>query len=175
MVTEENIKKIVENSRKIWEDGSLVIYDLTSNLDNLDSKYVAKALSEVFFEKDAMNWFKIEDGERLKFEPTYKVRFVFPESHAEKIKKTVDNILQDIKDDETSGRLKQIISKNASEDINVDFAMAAGSMRSLLFRHSEKKSLENYIDDDLFTDMLENIEIRSLDNKDLMDWKKLPL
>ncbi len=53
--------------------------------------------------------------------------------------------------------------------------MAAGAIRSAIFRHSEEKVYSDSIRDDLFIDLLEKLEIRSLNDKDLMDWKKLPL
>jgi hypothetical protein len=53
--------------------------------------------------------------------------------------------------------------------------MAGGALRSALFRHTGKKIDENYLQDDLFLDILEKLEIRSLNDSDLMDWKHLPI
>ena len=87
MVAEDKLKSAIENSRKISEDGSLVIYDLTGGIDFSNPKVVAKALSEVFFEKDAINWFKV-DGDQVDFQPTYKVRVVLAEEHNRKLEST---------------------------------------------------------------------------------------
>ncbi|MGC8609462.1 MAG: hypothetical protein ACP5UV_06305, partial [Thermoplasmata archaeon] len=67
MANENELRSAIEGSRKVSEDGSLVTYDLTSGIDFSDPKIVAKALSEVFFEKDAKNWFKM-DGDRVDFD-----------------------------------------------------------------------------------------------------------
>ena len=75
MSEEINLKSAIENSRKISDDGSLVTYDLTKGVDFSDPKSVARIISDVFFEKDALKWFKVKD-EKIDFEPTYKVRIV---------------------------------------------------------------------------------------------------
>ena len=60
-------------------------------------------------------------------------------------------------------------------DSHLQSTIAASAIRSAIFRHSEEKVYAGSISDDLFTDILEKLEIRSLNDKDLMDWKKLPL
>ena len=61
MSEEINLKSAIENSRKISDDGSLVTYDLTKGVDFSDPKSVARIISDVFFEKDALKWFKVKD------------------------------------------------------------------------------------------------------------------
>ena len=61
MTNEDNLRSVIENCRRVSDDGSLVIYDLTSGVDFSNPKLVARTLSEVFFEKDAKSWFKVND------------------------------------------------------------------------------------------------------------------
>ncbi len=60
-------------------------------------------------------------------------------------------------------------------DSHLQSTIAASAIRSPIFRRSEEKVYAGSISDDLFTDILEKLEIRPLNDKDLMDWKKLPL
>ena len=174
MSTDENLESIIEESRKVSEDGSLVTYDLTSGVDFSNPKRVAEVLSKVFFEKDAMNWFKVSD-DRVDFEPTYKVRIVLAEDHNKKLEDTVDNFLKDLQKENISRTYSKEIKNDAGNASRFQTVMAVGAIRSLIFRHSEEKVYEGSIRDDLFIDLLEKLEIRSLNDKDLMDWKNLPL
>ncbi|MEM0157374.1 MAG: hypothetical protein QXN26_04835 [Thermoplasmataceae archaeon] len=174
MKNEDELKSVIENSRKVSEDGTLVTYDLTTGVDFSNPKLVAKILSEVFFDRDAKNWFKVND-DRIDFEPTYKVRVVLAEDHNRKLEATVDDLLLDLKKEDLSGTYSRQIKDDSVEASHLQSAMAAGAIRSAIFRHSEEKVYADSISDDLFIDLLEKLEIRSLNDKDLMDWKKLPL
>ncbi len=174
MVAEDKLKSAIENSRKISEDDSLVIYDLTGGIDFSNPKVVAKALSEVFFEKDAINWFKV-DGDHVDFQPTYKVRVVLAEEHNRKLESTVDDFLKDLQKKDISKDYSEQIKDVASQASAVQSAMATNAIMSAIFEHSEEKVFANSMRDDLFLDLLEKLEIRSLSGKDLMDWKNLPL
>ncbi|MHB8372634.1 MAG: hypothetical protein ACYDAO_08145 [Thermoplasmataceae archaeon] len=174
MVAEDKLKSAIENSRKVSEDGSLVIYDLTGGIDFSSPKIVAKALSEVFFEKDAINWFKV-DGDQVDFQPTYKVRVVLAEEHNRKLESTVDDFLKDLQKEDISKDYSEQIKDVASQASAIQSAMATNAIMSAIFEHSEEKVFANSMRDDLFLDLLEKLEIRSLSGKDLMDWKNLPL
>ena len=108
MDSEDKIKSAIESSRKVSSDGSLVTYDLTKEVDFSKPKIVAKALSRVFFEKDTLNWVKVED-DKVSFEPTYKVRVVLAEDNNRKLEETVDDFLKDLQ--------KDGISRNYSKQI----------------------------------------------------------
>ena len=174
MKNEDKLRSVIESSRKVSGDGSLVIYDLTSNVDFSNPKLIAKTLSEVFFEKDAKNWFKVND-DKIDFEPTYKVRVVLAEDHNKKLEATVDDLLMDLQKDDLSGTYSSQIKDDSVEASHLQSAMAAGAIRTAIFRHSEEKVYADSIGDDLLIDLLEKLEIRSLNDKDLMDWKKHPL
>lgn len=174
MSKEESIKSEIENSRKVSDDGSLVTYDLTNNLDFTNPKAVAKAISEVFFEKDALNWFKVKD-EKIEFEPTYRVRLILAEDHSKKLENVVDDFMKDLQKDEISKDFSKEISSGVNNEKNFQSAIATSALKSTLFHHSIDKVYGNEIKDDLFLDLLEKIEIRSLNNEDLINWKKLPL
>ncbi len=174
MANEDKLRSAIEGSRKVSEDGSQVTYDLTSGIDFSDPKIVAKALSEVFFEKDAKNWFKM-DGDRVDFDPTYKVRVVLAEDNNKKLEAVVDDLLVDLQKDGISEAYSKQIREGSVEASHLQSAMAVGAIRSAIFRRSEEKIYADSIRDDLFIDLLEKLEIRSLNDKDLIDWKKLPL
>ncbi len=174
MAIEDNLKSTIENSRKVSEDGSLVTYDLTGEIDFSNPKLVAKTLSDVFFEKDAMNWFKV-DEDKVDFVPTYKVRVVITEENNRKLEEIVDDLLEDLKKEEIAKTYSKQIKDDSATASNLQSAMAMGAIKSTLFHHSVEKVYEGEISDDLFVDLLEKLEIRSLNNKDLIDWKKLPL
>ena len=174
MANDDKLKSDIEKCRKVSGDGSMVTYDLTSGVDFSNPKHVAKELAEVFFEKDAKNWFKVDD-DKIDFEPTYKVRVVLAEENNRKLEATVDDLLEDIKKDDVSGTYSKQIKDDSVVDSHLQSTIAASAIRSPIFRRSEEKVYAGSISDDLFTDILEKLEIRPLNDKDLMDWKKLPL
>ena len=81
-------KHLVMFFRHYYPD--LVTYDLTKGIDFSDPKSVARIISDVFFEKDALKWFKVKD-EKIEFEPTYKVRIVMAEEHNKMLESVVDD------------------------------------------------------------------------------------
>ncbi len=174
MGSNDSLEQKIANSRKESADGSLVTYDLTTDIDFSEPKKTAEALAKVFFEKDAVNWYQVS-GDQIEFNPTYKVRIVLAEENGKKLGATVDDFLSDLQKDEISTEYASQISKNANNASNMHTLMAAGTAKNLLFHHSEGNVYKKEIRDDLFTDLLEKLEIRSLNNEDLMDWKKLPL
>ena len=174
MKSDEKLSKAIAERRKVSADGSLVTYDLTEGIDFSHPKKIAESLSEVFFEKDAKNWFKVS-GDHIDFQPAYKVRVVLSEEHSKLLEETVDDFLRDIKKNDLSGNFSTEIRDDARNATRIGSMLAAGSITSHLFSHSEEKVYAGSISDDLFMDVLESLEIRSLNNKDLMDWKKLPL
>ncbi|MCL4345314.1 MAG: hypothetical protein M1375_03950 [Candidatus Thermoplasmatota archaeon] len=174
MSDEEIVKTAIEKSRKISQDGETVTYDLTSGIDFSNPKIVANAMSQLFFEKDALNWFRIKD-DRMVFEPTYKVRVVLSEDDHRKMEKVVDDFLEDIKKKDISGDFSSQIRNDAGKEMTLQTAFTHSALQSVLFHHSMDKVYREEIADDIFTDLLEKLEIRSLNDKDLMDWKKLPL
>lgn len=174
MFMTDNIRLSIENSRKVSEDGSLVTYDLTKGIDFSNPKAVAKTISEIFFEKDALQWFKL-NGDKIEFEPTYKVRVVLAEENNKKLESVVDDFLKDLKKEDISKDFSQQIDKDAESEMNLQSAITTSALKSTLFHHSIDKVYENEIKDDLFLDLLEKLEIRSLNNKDLMDWNNLNL
>lgn len=174
MSTENDLETLIEKSRKVSENGSLVTYDLTSGIDFSNPKRTAEALANVFFEKDASSWFTVS-GEKVDFNPTYKVRVVLAEEHNKKLEQTVDDFLRDLQGEELSRKFTKQISEEADQASRFQSIMAVGAIRSAVFRHTEDRVYSESIRDDLFIDLLEKLEIRSLNDKDLMDWKNLPL
>lgn len=170
----DDLEQKIVSSRKISEDASLVTYDLTKDVDFSDPKKTAEALAKVFFEKDAVNWYSVS-GDQVAFNPTYRVRIVLAEEHNRKLEATVDDFLKDLQKDEISKKYSKQITDNASNASNLHTVMAAGTLKNMLFHHSEENVYREDIQDDLFVDLLEKLEIRSLNDQDLMDWKKLPL
>jgi hypothetical protein len=174
MVMKDELKSKIESSRKVSQDRSLVTYDLTEGVDFSDPRAVAEALSEVFFENDALKWFKIND-DQVDFEPTYKVRVILAEEHHKLIENTVDDFLKDLQKEDVSRDFSKQINDDANSASRLQSVMAVSAIKSTFFHHSIEKVYADSIKDDLFVDLLEKLEIRSLNNEDLMDWKKLPL
>lgn len=174
MSRDNSLRSAMEASRKVSKDGSIVTYDLTKDIDFSNPKRVAETLADVFFEKDALNWFKVSD-DHVEFDPDYKVRIVLAEEHNKKLEDTVDDFLADLKKEEIHPKFSQQLDDAAGRATNLQIAMAGHSLRASFYRHSEKKINMDYLQDDLFVDLLEKLEIRSLNDKDLMDWKHLPL
>lgn len=174
MAIEDELVSAIEGSRKVSQDGSLVTYDLTSGMDFSNPKKAAEALAKVFFESDAKNWFKVSE-DHVDFDPNYKVRIILAEDHNKKLEETVEDFLRDIQKEEISPNYSKQIRDNADKATKLQTAIAAGTISSLLFRHSEETVFKQFYRDDLFVDLLDKVEIRSLNNDDLMAWKKLPL
>ncbi|MEM0155279.1 MAG: hypothetical protein QW597_01580 [Thermoplasmataceae archaeon] len=174
MTYEEDIKDKIIASRKMSDDGDLVTYDLTKGIDFSRPKAVAEALSMAFFEKDAINWFQASD-DKIDFKPTYKVRFVMAEGDNKKLEETVDDFLKDLKRKEIYNHFEDQVKRDSESVGKMRAAMASGVMNKLLDKHLNGGLDRSYVEDDLLTDILEKIEIRSLNDRDLMDWEHLPL
>lgn len=174
MHPDDSLESIIAKSRKVSDDGSLVTYDLTSGIDFTNPKRTSEALANVFFEKDAVNWFKVS-GDEVEFDPEYRVRIVLAQEHNRMLEATVDDFLKDLQTDEISRVFSKQIKDNADRASRLQTVIAVGTLKSILFRHTEDRVYKDSIRDDLFVDLLEKLEIRSLDGKDLMDWKNLPL
>ncbi len=174
MSIEDKLVSAIEGSRKVSQDGALVTYDLTTGIDFSNPKKAAEALAKVFFESDAKSWFKVSE-DSVDFDPNYKVRIVLAENHNKKLEETVEDFLKDLQKDEISPIYSKQIRDNADKATKLQTAIAAGAIKSLLFGHSEETVFKQFFRDDLFVDLLDKVEIRSLNNDDLMAWKKLPL
>ncbi|MGP6206906.1 hypothetical protein ACNF42_02580 [Cuniculiplasma sp. SKW3] len=174
MADENVLKSMIEKSRKVSEDSNNVIYDLTSGFDFSKPKEMAMAIAEEFFEKDALKWFKVNDG-KLEFEPSYRVQIVLSKSDHKKIENVVDDFMEDLKKKNIERGFSGQIRKDASDEMNLQTAITNHAFHSVIFHHSLEKVYKDEISDDIFTDLLEKLEIKSLDGKDLMDWKNLPL
>lgn len=174
MSVDDSLVTAIKNLRKVSADGSLVTYDLTSGVDFSNPKKTAEALAKVFFENEARTWFTVS-GDHVDFNPTYRVRIVLAEEHNKMLEETVDDFLKDLQKEEISPSYSKQIKDNAERATKLQTVIAVGTIRSMLFGHTEEKVYRESIRDDFFVDLLEKLEIRSLDNKDLMDWKNLPL
>lgn len=174
MATEEDLRSIIESSRKASEDGSIVTYDLTKGMNFSNPRKAAEALVSVFFEKDAVNWFSVSD-DHVEFNPTYKVRIVLAENHNRKLENTVDDFLEDLKKKEIHPKFSKQLSDAAEHSSRLQATMAGNALQALLMKHYDKKFDNDYFQDDLLLDLLEKLEIRSLNDEDLMDWKNLPI
>ncbi len=174
MSVNSSLPEIIEKSRKISEDGSMVTYDLTSGVDFSNPARVARSLADVFFSKDASTWFQI-DGDDVKFSPRYKVRIVMSQDNGRMLESAIDDFLKDIKVEELPDHFASQIQNETDVSVRLKAKMAAHSLTSSLFRHSEKKVFKDYITDDMLVDLLENLEIRTLSGQDLIDWKNLPI
>lgn len=174
MVEDDALFTAITSTRKESENGSLVTYDLTSGIDFSDPKKIAESLAKAFFENDAKNWFTVS-GDQVDFNPTCKVRIVLAEEHGKKLEETVDDFLKDIQKEQLFPRFSQQIKDEASKSSKPGKTSVLGMISSILLHHYDMKDYDDYFRDDLFLDILDKLEIRSLNDEDLMDWKNLPL
>lgn len=174
MKDEEMLERLIESHRNVSQDGSLVTYDLTSGIDFSHPKKLAQALANVFFEHDAKGWFKASQDE-MDFVPDYKVRVVLSEGNGKLLEEVVEDFLKDLKGDELTGSLSSDVKDEVENASRLGLALTTGALRSALYGHSEKKVYRNYIKDDLLLDLIKSLEIRTLNDRELLDWKNLPL
>ena len=164
----------IKESRKVSDRGDMVIYNLATGVDFSNPDKVARTLADVFFQEDAAKWFKL-DGDHLSFNPEYKVRILLSDEHGNMLRKAVDDFLLDLKKDELDHVFSNYIKDVSENAQKLQAAMARHSFGSMLNRRFNRKIEDIEVEDDLFTDLLEAIEIRSPTNQDLIDWKKLPI
>jgi hypothetical protein len=174
MSDDDEIAKKIRETRKVSDRGDLVIYNLTSGIDFSNPAKVARSLADVFFREDSVNWFKL-DGDHLSFNPEYKVRILLSDEHGKTLENAVDDFLLDLKKDELDHVFSGYIKDVSEKAQKLQAAMARHSFGSILNKRFNRKVEDIEVEDDLFTDLLEAIEIRSPTNQDLIDWKKLPI
>ena len=174
MNNKDSIKKTIETARKTSQNGELVTYDLTNGIDFSNPKLVEEALSEVFFEKDVSNWFVI-NGDDVEFKPSYRVQIVLAETHHNLMCKISEGFLKDIKNEDIGKKYASTLNNESKNDSAFVTGLAGKALFSSFYKHGEDKVLKNYLGDDLFTDILESLEIKSLNNEDLINWNKLHL
>jgi hypothetical protein len=174
MNTEDNLGVLIASSRKISDNGSLVIYNLTNGIDFSDPRKVADALATVFFEKDASKWFKTE-GDHVEFNPTYKVRILLAEEHNKLLGKTVTDFLEDLKSKELNLKFSKQIKDISTNEEKLRTVVGLAAIGAFFNRPFEKKDDKLEIEDQLFTELLGSMEIRTPDNSDLIDWENLPI
>ncbi|MCL4451995.1 MAG: hypothetical protein M1327_05175 [Candidatus Thermoplasmatota archaeon] len=174
MPENDDVAQKIKNARKVSDRGDLVVYNLASGIDFSDPDKVARALADVFFNEDAAKWFNL-DGDHLTFNPEYKVRILLSDEHGKTLERAVDDFLLDLKKDELDNVFSSYIKDTSEKAQKLQAAMARHSFGSFLNKRFNRKVEDVEVEDDLFTDLLEAIEIRSPTNQDLMDWKNLPI
>ncbi|MCL6003127.1 MAG: hypothetical protein M0Z77_09420 [Thermoplasmatales archaeon] len=174
MPIENNLVSAITTSRKSSGDGSLVIYNLTKGLDFSKPKMVAEALAKVFFENDAVNWFKVK-GDHIEFEPKYKVRILLAEEHNKLLSETVDDFLADLKKNEINEKFIHQIKDISTNEEKLQSAVGLAAIGSFFNKPFQRKDDKIEIEDQLFTEMLGVLEVRTPDDTDLIDWENLPI
>ncbi len=175
MTEDEVLLSSIKASRKMTEDSSMVIYNMTKGIDFSNPKKVASSLASVFFETDAINWFSV-DGDHIQFNPSYRVRILLAEEHNKLLNKVVDDFLADLKEKEITHRFSQQIKDLSANMERMQSAMATHAFYETLNRRFNKRVVDSIeVEDDLLTDLLEAIEIRTPNNVDLIDWENLPI
>ncbi len=174
MTADGNITSIIRSSRKESGDGSMVIYNLTKGVDFSEPRKVAEALARVFFEMDASKWFSV-NGDHIEFKPGFKVKILMQDEHSKLLQKTVSDFLLDLKNDELNREFAHQI-KDISTDEEKARTASGFAQISMLLNHSFFKKWDNTeIGDQLFTEILEVLEISTPSDEDLIDWENLPI
>ncbi|MGC8561681.1 MAG: hypothetical protein ACP5UZ_00055 [Thermoplasmata archaeon] len=174
MSLDDNLDKAIISSRKKSDDGSFVIYNLTKGIDFSNPKKVAEAVARVFFENDAVNWFK-ENGSHIEFNPTYKVKILLAEEHNKLLSETVDDFLSDLKKDEINRKFSNQIDGISSNEEKLQTAVGLAAIGSFFNKPFQRKDDKIEIEDQVFTEMLGSLEIRTPTDTDLIDWDNLPI
>ncbi|MCL5929891.1 MAG: hypothetical protein M1123_01225 [Candidatus Thermoplasmatota archaeon] len=174
MSVDNELEEAIASSRKKSDDGSFVVYNLTKGINFSDPRKVAEALATVFFEKDAINWFKTT-GSHIEFNPTYKVKILLAEEHNKLLSETVDDFLSDLKKDEINRKFSNQIKGISSNEEKLQSAVGLAAIGSFFNKPFQKKDDKIEIEDQLFTEMLGVLEIRTPTDVDLMDWDNLPI
>jgi hypothetical protein len=174
MSIDDELTSTIIASRKKSDDGSLVIYNLTKGIDFSNPKSVANSLAKVFFEKDAVNWFKV-DRDNIEFNPTYKVRILLAAEHNDLLGKTVDDFLEDFKKEEINKRFVRQIDDISTNEEKIRTSVGLGALGALLNKPFARRDDKTEVEDLMFTEILEALEIRTPDNSDLINWEKLPI
>ena len=174
MSVDSQLKEEIASSRKKSDDGSFVVYNLTKGINFSDPRKVAEALATVFFEKDAINWFKTI-GSHIEFNPTYKVKILLAEEHNKLLSETVDDFLSDLKKDEINRKFSNEIKGISSNEEKLQSAVGLAAIGSFFNKPFQKKDDKIEIEDQLLTEMLGVLEIRTPTDDDLIDWDNLPI
>ncbi len=174
MTADTNLYNSIASTRKISDDGSLVVYNLTKGLDFSHPDKVAVTLASVFFEKDANNWFKVS-GDHIEFSPKYKVRILLAEEHNKLLTETVNDFLRDVKKDEISRKFANQIKDVSTNEEKMRTVVGLAAIGAFFNKPFQRKDDKIEIEDQLFTEMLGSLEIRTPTNEDLIDWENLPI
>ena len=174
MSTDANLISLIQSSRKSSEDGSIVIYNLTNGLDFSNPKKIAETLAKVFFETDGIKWFEVE-GDHIAFNPTFKVKILLAEEHSKLLSQTVNDFLKDLKSDEVNKEFAHQIHDISTNEEKQRTVMGFAAIGALLNKPFYLKDDKTEVEDQLFTQMLGYLEIRTPDDKDLIDWENLPI
>lgn len=148
----------IENARKMSPDNSLVSYDLTSGVDFSHPRKTAEALAAVFFQKDAINWFKVKEDD-LEFTPKYKGKIVLTSENHHKVKETTKNFISDLKSEEIDKFFSDQVEANAAPD-DPSFL---GSMTSFLsvwmWEHSQHHYRKKVYLEKIVKEIRDNLEV----------------
>lgn len=87
------LEKQIVGSRKMSDDGSVVIYDFSRWEWKPKTKGLGKVLAKVLFEMDAKKWFAIIDNE-INFLPDYKVIIKFADRKGMRTNSIEENYLK---------------------------------------------------------------------------------
>ncbi len=170
----EELIESISTRRKDSADGSEVVYNLTEGIDFSKPVEVAKALAETLFRNDVDNWFKSEGG-RIIFNPKYKVKILLTEEHNKLMSRIVQEFLSDIKKYDISDKFAKEVRDIATNEVKLQKAMGIAALGSFFNKHFEKKDYKVEIEDQLFTQMLGYLEIKTPSGSDLIDWDRLPI
>lgn len=174
MNSDNNLYSAILSTRKASDDGSLVVYNLTKGIDFSNPKKVADALSTVFFENDATKWFKVT-GDHIEFLPKYKVRVLLSEEHSKLMTETVNDFLRDLKQKEISKKFSNQIGDISTNEEKMRTAVGLAAIGSFLNKPFQRKDDKIEIEDQIFTEMLGSLEVRTPSDQDLIDWENLPI
>jgi hypothetical protein len=154
----EEIKEQIANSRSVYPDRSLVVYDLTTGVDFTKPRVTAEALAEVFFNMDVSKWFKEENGS-LTFNAKDSVEIRIADEHNKRIEKTINDFKKDLDKDELRRAYSSEIEAAANYHAGLGMIMFGGLMTAMIAQSMVRKGQSNQYVRDLMDKILGNVKV----------------
>lgn len=154
----ENLRIQIENARSMASDNSIVIYDLTTGVDFTHPKKTAEALADVFFQKDAINWFTKKDDD-LDFTAKYKGRIILKQGDHHRMKATFKDFISDLKSEEIDKQFHDQVEANAAPDDPSFMGSMSGLLSVWAWEHSQHHYRKKVYLEKIVKEIQDNVEI----------------
>lgn len=151
------MKEKILAARKMTNNGNVVSYDLTFDVDFLNPKETAEALADVFFEKDAIYWFNEDSSGDLELKPNRRAVIRARKSDMRKVKKVLSHLGKRVKNTE----FKKFFAKNIrdSSHYNPNPVEGEGTITSAISTVLDRRRYKS----DLAEDLMKQVSVEYID------------